>query len=139
MWAAPGTGAGEAEPEELDMITQRHFAGLFLFNWEIPNHYSPVGTGSNRFMIVYRGSKHACCGKLGDHGEYRAVRQRNTHHSARCVMTSINCNRAGRSISRAGCLDFRFIYFVEVPPLQEHAKVPFVTFITLVHSTNVRN
>ena len=59
MWAAPGTGAGEAEPEELDMITQRHFAGMFLFNWEIPNHYSPVGTGSNRFMIVYRGSKHA--------------------------------------------------------------------------------
>jgi hypothetical protein len=42
---------------------------------------------------------------------------------------STSCIRAGRSISRAGCLDSVHIYFVEVPPLQEHAKVLlFVTF-----------
>ncbi len=68
------------------MITQRHFAGMFLFNWEIPNHYSPVGTGSNRFMIVYRGRLVSMLRQAGR--SYRAVRQRNTHHSTRCVMTS---------------------------------------------------
>lgn len=74
MWVATGAGR-EAEPEELDMITQR-FAGMFLFNREIPNHYSALDQG---FTIAYRGTgnKYATSRKQGGRWEKGA-----THHTA---------------------------------------------------------
>jgi hypothetical protein len=64
------------------------------------------------------------------------TREKNSRHknlSKSCIIKTHGGVRWSRGLRG---VEIRFIYFVEVPPMQEHAKVlPFITF-SLVHSTN---